>query len=175
MAELRIYTAKKKRSSKKVDWELSGAEALVEQLKELDAAVRQDIAEKALSSISEDVLKNMRANVPESSVTGSRDKMSTKTRQTWSGSKKLKDSLTFVIRHKAGFVNAFVGPDYNKGGGHGNLFAKDHKKKVLWGRDGGGVRRVNQFVKRAADETATSAKSKMIAILQSEINKRFGG
>ncbi len=32
-----------------------------------------------------------------------------------------------------------VGPSYSDGGGHGNLFSKDHKRKVLWGRDGGTV------------------------------------
>ena len=171
MAEARIFTRDKKKASKRVSWELSGAEALLDQLKELDNAVRNDIAEKALSSVSKDVLASMRSHVPESAKTGSRDSMSQKAKATWSGSKTLKNTLTFAIRRRFGFVSAFIGPDYKSGGGHGNLFSKDHKSKVLWGKDGGATRKVNQFVKKAADETMGRAKSKIIGVLQSEINK----
>jgi hypothetical protein len=170
MANIRIHTAAKRKASKKVTFELSGEDALISQLKELDHWVRNDIAEKALSSVSQDVLASMRANVPDSASTGSRSKMSQKAKSTWSGSKKLKNTLTFVIRRSGSFVNAFIGPDYKAGGGHGNLFSRDHKRSVFWGRDGGGIRRVNQFVKKAADETAAKSKAKMIAILQAGIS-----
>ena len=62
-----------------------------------------------------------------------------------------------------------VGPSYSEGGGHGNLFSKDHKRKVLWGRDGGTIRSVNQFVKRSADESRGQALSAVTVTVKSGI------
>jgi len=62
-----------------------------------------------------------------------------------------------------------VGPSYSDGGGHGNLFSKDHKRKVLWGRDAGTIRKVNQFVKKTADETKAAASSAVTSSLKSGI------
>jgi hypothetical protein len=63
-----------------------------------------------------------------------------------------------------------VGPSYSDGGGHGNLFSRDHKRKVNWGRDTGGIRVVNQFVKKTADETASAASAAVRAELKRGID-----
>jgi hypothetical protein len=114
----------------------------------------------------------MIANTPESD--GSRRRQSAKTKQRWSGAKKLKTTIKAVVRRKMkyGTVNGaigLVGPSYSDGGGHGNLFSKDHKRKVLWGRDAGTIRTVNQFVKRTADETKSAASAAVTSALKAGI------
>jgi hypothetical protein len=113
----------------------------------------------------------MIANTPESD---GRKQQSAKTKRKWSGAKKLKTTIKAVVRRKMkyGTVNGaigLVGPSYSDGGGHGNLFSKDHKRKVLWGRDAGTIRTVNQFVKRTADETKAAASAAVTSALKSGI------
>jgi len=67
-------------------------------------------------------------------------------------------------------VTGLVGPSYSEGGGHGNLFSRDHKRRVLWGRDGGSVRVVNQFVKRAADQSRGQAEAAVVQSVKSGID-----
>lgn len=159
-----------------VGFAMAGAEKLVKQLESLAIEVRENIGQKALTAGMVPVQAAVRDNSPESSVTGSRRKQSTKTRKKWSGSKKLKDTIRSVVRKrtKAGITAGMiglVGPAYSEGGGHGNLFAKDHKRKVLWGRDTGDVRTVNQFVKRAADESRGQAEAAVVNALKTGINQ----
>ena len=91
-------------------------------------------------------------------------------------SKKLKDTIRSVVRtrRKAGITAGLiglVGPSYSEGGGHGNLFSRDHKRKVLWGRDAGSTRSVNQFVKRAADESSGQAEAAVVSALKTGIDQ----
>ena len=155
-----------------VGFQMLNSDALIKQLEALDTAVREDIAGRAIQSGMRPVQDAMIANTPES--TGSREKQSTRTRQKWSGSKKLKSTIRSVVRKmkRAGIssgVIGYVGPSYSDGGGHGNLFARDHKRKVLWGRDSGTVRIVNQFVKRTADQTRGQAAAAVISTAKAGI------
>jgi predicted Rdx family selenoprotein len=104
-----------------------------------------------------------------------RRQQSSKTKQKWSGAKKLKTTIRSVVRPQRKFGQivgrlGLVGPSYSDGGGHGNLFSRDHNRKVLWGRDAGTVRKVNQFVKRTADETKSAAASAVKASLKAGID-----
>jgi hypothetical protein len=158
-----------------VGFQMVSAEKLVKQLEQLAIDVREKVGGDALRAGMRPVESAVRALAPESSATDSRRKQSQRTRQRWSGSKKLKDTIRSVVRttRRAGITAGMlglVGPSYSEGGGHGNLFSKDHKRKVLWGRDGGTVRVVNQFVKRAADQSRTAAESALAAAAKSGID-----
>jgi len=150
------------------------ANSLIKQLEAVEIDMRTKIAEHALKAGMRPVQEAVVANTPESSVTGSRKKQSSITKQKWSGSKKLKSTIRSVVRTRkragimAGMIG-LVGPSYSDGGGHGNLFSKSHKSKVLWGRDGGTIRTVNQFVKRSADQSRTQAESALTSALKSGI------
>jgi hypothetical protein len=150
---------------------LNGSQ-LVKQLEALAIQVREKVGRDALEAGMAPVQQAVIANAPESS--GSRDKQSTKTKQRWSGSKKLKSTIKSVVRtrKRAGItagMMGLVGPSYSDGGGHGNLFSRDHKRKVLWGRDGGTVRVVNQFVKRAADQSRARAEAALTQAVKAGI------
>jgi hypothetical protein len=159
-----------------VGFSMVNAHSLIKQLEAMAVEVRENIAATALEAGMKPVQASVTANTPESSVTGSRKKQSTKTRQKWSGSKKLKTTIRSVVRKRkfagitAGMIG-LVGPSYSDGGGHGNLFSKDHKSKVLWGRDGGVIRSVNQFVKRSADESRAAAAAALTASVKSGIDQ----
>jgi hypothetical protein len=155
--------------------ELLNGSDLVKQLEALAIQVRENVGREALNAGMRPVEAAVIANTPESSVTGSRKKQSAKTRQRWSGSKKLKSTIRSVVRtrKRAGITAGMlglVGPSYSDGGGHGNLFSKDHKRKVLWGRDGGVIRSVNQFVKRSADQSRSQAQAALTATLKTGID-----
>jgi len=153
---------------------LNGSD-LIKQLEALAIQVREQIGKDALEAGMKPVQAAVIALAPESSVTGSREKQSSKTRQKWSGSKKLKSVIRSVVRtrKRAGItagMTGLVGPSYSEGGGHGNLFSRDHKRRVLWGRDGGSVRVVNQFVKRAADQSRGQAEAAVVQSVKSGID-----
>ena len=148
---------------------------LLKQLEALAIQVREVVGKQALEAGSAPVQAAVTANAPDSNITQSRKKQSTKTKQKWSGSKKLNTTIRNVVRTRkkagitAGMV-ALIGPSYSDGGGHGNLFSKDHKRKVLWGRDGGTIRTVNQFVKRSADESKAAAEAAIVSAVRSGID-----
>jgi hypothetical protein len=157
-----------------IGMEMLNGSDLVKQLEALAIQVREKVGKEALEAGMAPVQSAVIANTPESSVTGSRKKQSTKTKQRWSGSKKLKTTIRSVVRtrKKAGITAGMVGlvgPSYSDGGGHGNLFSKDHKRKVLWGRDGGVIRSVNQFVKRSADQSRSQAEAAVVVSVKSGI------
>jgi hypothetical protein len=157
-----------------IGMEMLNGSDLVKQLEALAIQVREKVGKEALEAGMAPVQLAVIANTPESSVTGSRKKQSTKTKQRWSGSKKLKTTIRSVVRtrKKAGITAGMiglVGPSYSDGGGHGNLFSKDHKRKVFWGRDGGVIRSVNQFVKRSADQSRSQAEAAVVVSVKSGI------
>lgn len=157
-----------------IGMEMLNGSQLIKQLESLAIQVREKVGKEALEAGMTPVQSAVIANTPESSVTGSRKKQSTKTKQRWSGSKKLKTTIRSVVRtrKKAGITAGMiglVGPSYSDGGGHGNLFSKDHKRKVLWGRDGGVIRSVNQFVKRSADQSRSQAEAAVVVSVKSGI------
>lgn len=78
-----------------VGFSLMNAHSLVKQLDAMAVEVREVVAANALESGMKPVQAAVIANTPESSVTGSRKKQSTKTKQKWSGSKKLKSTIAF--------------------------------------------------------------------------------
>jgi hypothetical protein len=155
--------------------EMLNGDKLIKQLEALAIQVREKVGNDALDAGMKPVQAAVIANAPESSITGSRKKQSTKTKSKWAGSRKLKSTIRSVVRTRkragitAGMIG-LVGPSYSEGGGHGNLFSKDHKRKVLWGRDGGTIRSVNQFVKRAADESRAAATAAVITTVKSGID-----
>jgi hypothetical protein len=155
-----------------VGMELIDGDKLIAELHKLVLEVQNKVAQEAIDAGTKPVLTAMIANTPESD--GSRRRQSAKTKQRWSGAKKLKTTIKAVVRRKMkyGTVNGaigLVGPSYSDGGGHGNLFSKDHKRKVLWGRDAGTVRTVNQFVKKTADQTRSAASAAVTSALKSGI------
>lgn len=173
--------AKRRNKSKaSVGMELEGAEDFKKALLAFAAEVSDRVVSEAIEAGTKPILRAMIPNTPESK--GSREKQSQGTRAKWSGSKKLKTTIKAVVRkkHRFGLVNGaygLVGPDYSSGGGHGNLFSKDHKRKVNWGRDSGTVRVVNQFVKKTADESRGAANAAVKASLKRGIDaasKRLG-
>jgi hypothetical protein len=157
-----------------IGMEMLNGSQLIKQLEALAIQVREKVGQDALTAAMVPVQAAVISNTPESSNTQSRKKQSSKTRQKWSGSKKLKSTIRSVVRTRkkvgitAGMIG-LVGPSYSEGGGHGNLFSKDHKRKVLWGRDGGTIRSVNQFVKRSADESRGQALSAVTVAVKSGI------
>lgn len=157
-----------------VGMELLNGKEFQRQLDRFAIEVQNEVIEEAIKAGTKPVLAAMVPNTPES--TGSRDKQSKTTRQRWSGSKKLKDTIRAVVRKRTRFgvvsgAIGLVGPSYSDGGGHGNLFAKDHKRQVYWGRDAGGIRVVNQFVKKTADQTSGAAKAALTASLAAGIDR----
>lgn len=158
MARPRNYT----RANAQIGMQLLNGADLIKQLEALEFQVSENVAAKAISAAMNPIENAMKANTPESQ--GSREKQSAKTKTKWAGSRKLKTTIRSVVRRRkragiAAGVLGLVGPGYSEGGGHGNLFAKDHKRKVLWGKDSGSIRTVNQFVKRSADETSAQARA----------------
>jgi hypothetical protein len=154
--------------------ELIDGDEFIKKLERFTIEVQNQVIEEAIEAGTKPVLAAMVPNTPESS--GSRDKQSNATRQRWSGSRKLKDTIRAVVRKKQkfGVVNGaigLIGPSYSDGGGHGNLFAKHHNRKVYWGRDAGGTRQVNQFVKKTADQTAAAAKAALTTSLAAGIDR----
>jgi hypothetical protein len=139
-------------------------------LAQLEYFTQREIIEDAIRAGAKPVHTAMVANAPQS--TGSRDKQSASTKSKWAAARKLKTTIRTVVRlrtHYSRIVGryALVGPSYSEGGGHGNLFSKDHTRKVLWGRDSGAVRQVNQFVKKTSDETMYAALNAVNASLRS--------
>jgi hypothetical protein len=156
-----------------VGMELVGADELKEKLQAFAFEVADKIVTDAIEAGTKPILRAMIPNTPESK--GSRDKQSAKTKAAWSGAVKLKSTIKAVVRKKYryGVTNGaygLVGPDYNSGGGHGNLFSKNHKRKVNWGRDTGTVRIVNQFAKKTADETGAATLAAVKATLKRGID-----
>lgn len=148
---------------------------LLKQLEALAIQVREKVGKQALDAGVKPVQAAVTANAPDSDLTESRKKQSQKTKRKWAGSKKLNTTIRGVVRtrKKAGITAgmiALVGPSYSDGGGHGNLFSKDHKRKVLWGRDGGTIRSVNQFVKKSADESKAAAEAAIVYAVKTGID-----
>lgn len=161
-------------ASASIGLELVDGDVLIEQLDRLQVEVGDEIAKKAIAAALQPIESTMISIAPES--TGSREKQSKSTRTKWQNTKKLKTTIRSVVREKrrAGIFSGIVGlvgPSYSDGGGHGNLFARDHARKVLWGRDSGSVRKVNQFVKKSADQTRARANQILRNVVKAEIEK----
>jgi hypothetical protein len=161
-----------------VGMSLVDGDKFLKRLQKLTHDVQDKVVTEAIEAGTKPILRAMIPNTPESS--GSRALQSKKARAKWSGSKKLKTTIKAVVRkrRKFGVVNGatgLVGPSYSDGGGHGNLFSKNHKRKVLWGRDSGTTRVVNQFVKKTADESKGAAMSAVKRSLADGIKKAAKG
>lgn len=172
MARPRANTRKYMPSRAHVGLTLINGEELIKQLEQLAFEVRENVAADAVESAMKPVHAAVLSNTPESR--GSRDKQSEKTKRRWAGSKKLKTTIRSVVRRRkrAGIsagVIGLVGPSYSDGGGHGNLFSKDHKQAVYWGAEQGVPREVNQFVKRAADQSRNQASAALTEALKKGI------
>lgn len=153
-----------------VGMELLNGSDLIKAIEKLDVLVRIKVTDKAVRAGSAPIRKQMRANAPDSRKTGSLAKQSKSTRSKWKNTARLKNVIRAVNRKTPTGTISFVGPSYSDGGGHGNLFSRDHKRKVLWGRDAGGTRMVNRFVKDTADQTRSAAKSAMMQVIKREID-----
>lgn len=141
----------------------------------LDQMVRHKAVDTAMKSAAKPVLARMRKLAPVSS--GSRKKQSKSTASKWQNSRKLKTTLRSVVRKRSNGSTVYVGPSYYGGGGHGNLFSRDHKRMVLWGKDTGRIRRVNRFVKDTADQSKAESLNALNRSLRTTIEqeaKRLG-
>jgi hypothetical protein len=160
-----------------VGMELVDGDQFLKQLEKLTAKVQNDVVHDAVEAGTRPILAAMIPNTPESS--GSRDKQSTASKKEWSGSKKLKTTIRAVVRKRTKFgvangATGLVGPDYHSGGGHGNLFSqKTHKRTVLWGKEPENAfsRRIDQFVKKTADQSRSAASSALRAALAKGIDQ----
>jgi hypothetical protein len=154
--------------------ELIDADKFIAELEKLEYLVQAKVLEDAIEAGMQPVITAMIANSPDSDKTGSRDKQSAEIKRRWSGSRKLKTTIRGVVRKRVKFGQlvgriGLVGPSYSDGGGHGNLFSKDHETAVYWGKDSRQVRRVDQFVKKTADETRAAASAAVNASLKAGI------
>lgn len=157
-----------------VGLQMLNAKDLIKQLEKLDFVVRENIAEESVKVAMRPIQWEVMTQAPVSH--GSREKQSAKTKAKWAKAKPLKTTIKSVVRKRkragiAAGILGLVGPSYSDGGGHGNLFSKDHKRMVLWGHDSGFIRRVNQFVKKAADSSRQHAEQMLTAAVKSGINK----
>lgn len=146
---------------------------LVKQLEQIAFEVREKIAVESIQTAMRPVQWEVMSQTPVSR--GSRDKQSAKTKVKWAKAKPLKSTIKSVVRKRkragiAAGVLGIVGPSYSDGGGHGNLFSKDHKRMVLWGHDSMFIRRVNQFVKKAADASRIHAEQMLTSAVKSGID-----
>lgn len=140
-------------------------------LQELASDVQFKALDAAAKAGGKPVLRALRETSPDSRRTGSRKKQSASVKNKWRNSKRLKTTMRSVVRKTKFGVTVFAGPAWSHGGGHGNLFSRDHKRKVLWGSNSGELRQVNRFVKNAADTTRGQAQSAITQKLRSEIDK----
>lgn len=154
-----------------VGMQLLDGDKLIAVLKSLSVLVQNKVVDEALKAGIKPVEQAIRSESPSSRLTGTRKKQSAKTRAKFSNSRPLKTTIRSVVRKKRKGAIALAGPSYTHGGGHGNFFASDHKRKVYWGRDAGGVRVVNRFVKRAADMSQAAASAAISASVKSEIDR----
>lgn len=157
-------------SKASVGMELLNGSDLIKAIEKLDAMVRIKVTDKAVRAGAAPIRKQMRANAPDSRRTGSLERQSQGTRSKWKNAARLKNVIRAVNRKTPSGTIALVGPSYSDGGGHGNLFSRDHKRTVLWGRDTGSTRTVNQFVKATADQTRSAAMSAMMQVIKREID-----
>lgn len=173
MAKFRRYSQHKKRAG--VSFELAGDQELVKALQAISFGANYDMPAKVLLEASRPMEAAVRLNAPDSRKTGSRKKQSRKTKALFSSSKPLHTTITTVTRQmrRYGVVAgsyALVGPSYTHGGGHGNFFASQHKDQQWWGKPARASRIVNQFVKRAADQTKDQCRSVMVAAIKRELD-----
>jgi hypothetical protein len=149
----------------------------LDRLAQFGYEVELEVTEIAVREAMEPVLASVIASTPVS--TGSRDKQSKSTKDKWKNSGQLKMAIRSVVRSRTRFgakagALGLVGPSYNDGGGHGNLFApRTHKRTVFWGREVAASRVVNQFVKKAADESRGRANAALNRALKREIDRRL--
>lgn len=165
--------AKAPRGQASIGFELEHGEDFIKSLGQFVLDVQNKVVKEAIEAGTQPILSVMVANTPESD---GRKGQSKSTRQKWVNSKKLKTTIKAVVRTRIKFgvvggAIGLVGPSYSHGGGHGNLFSKNHKRKVLWGRDSGSIRVVNQFVKKTADQTRSAAQAAVTSSLASGIDR----
>ena len=155
-----------------VGLELMNADELIKQLEQLAFQVRENVAVEATEAALVPLHRTMIMLTPESR--GSREKQSEKTKAKWAGAKRLITTIRSVVRRRkragiAAGVLGLVGPSYSDGGGHGNLFSRDHDRTVHWGADKGYVRKVDQFVKKSADLSRGQVRATLTAAVKSGI------
>jgi hypothetical protein len=168
MAKRRTNTA---RAS--IGMKMEGADDLLSALKELEYEARTEIAEKAIQAGTKPILSAMVPMTPKSR--NNRAGQSEKMRKQWESSKPLHTTIRAVVRdrRRLGVVGGkvgLVGPSHDDGGGHGNLFARQHKSQNWWGKPATKSRIIDNFVKRAADQAGGAANSVVIATLKKQLD-----
>jgi hypothetical protein len=152
---------------------MEGSEELVGALKKLAIEAQNQIAEKAIQAGTEPIRLAMLPLTPKSR--SNRAGQSKKMRKQWENSKPLHTTIRAVVRkrRKFGVVSGavgLVGPSYSDGGGHGNLYARQHKSQNWWGKPATKSRIIDNFVKRAADQSGGAASAAVVAKLRSELD-----
>jgi hypothetical protein len=156
-----------------IGMKMEGAEALIEALGKLAVEAQIEISRKCLAAGLEPIREAMIPLTPKSR--NNRAGQSKKMRKQWESSKPLHTTIRAVVRgrKKYGVISGalgLVGPSYSDGGGHGNLFARQHKSQNWWGRPATRSRIIDNFVKRAADQAGGAARAKVISTLRSELD-----
>jgi hypothetical protein len=157
-----------------VGMKLEGADDLLDAILNLDYMARTEIAEKAIRAGMKPVLSAMAPLTPKSR--NNRAGQSKKARKQWESSKPLHTTIQAVVREgrrygvKSGWIG-LVGPSYTDGGGHGNLFARQHKSQNWWGKPATKSRVIDNFVKRAADQSVVAASAAVLSTLRREVDQ----
>jgi hypothetical protein len=156
-----------------VGMKLEGAEELIEAFKELAFEAQTEIAQKSIKAGTVPILSAMVPMTPKSR--DNRAGQSEKMRKQWESSKPLHTTIRAVVRERRRFgvlsgAVGLVGPSYNDGGGHGNLFARQHKSQNWWGKPATKSRIIDNFVKRSADRAGAAASSAVIKALKAGLD-----
>lgn len=151
-------------------------------LQKLPVEVQFSAYDKALRPAARVVVKRAEQLAPRSSQTGTRDKMSSKSKAIWSP---IPTAKLFVIKvlkgRKAAKVNtdpyAMVGPKFPEGNKANFVhpMKKRTKRQVYWGKSSkvGTTLKDNDFLKRAADETRAQQLRAFLRALIPDVRKRM--
>jgi len=156
-----------------VGMKLEGAEELLDALKKLAIEAQTEIAEKSIQAGLGPIHAAMVPLTPKSR--NNRAGQSKKMRKQWENSKPLHTAIRAVVRKRRKFGVAsgavgLVGPSYTDGGGHGNLFARQHRSQNWWGKPATKSRIIDNFVKRAADQAGAAASANVISTLRIQLD-----
>ena len=138
------------------------------QLAALDAGIRP--AAKVLQ-------KRVKELTPDSRQSGSKDKWSKKTKSERSGERPLRDLVAIkVLKPKNNTAAALVGFEWPAGNKVHFLvpMKKETRKKVLWGKvTGTEVRKGDDFLRRAFDETKAAQSDAFVSGVQKAIDRKI--
>ena len=135
---------------------------------------RYKVQDKAVRAAAKPVVERAKQLAPRSSQTGTSKKRSKSQRSTADWSIVLATTLTAVIRRFDTGAYAIVGPSWPKGSKvHFNsAHIKGSRREMLWGKPSGReYRQVDNWLKRAGDETVYRQREAMKASIKKSLDE----